>query len=287
MPPEQAAGRIHQVNESSDVYSLGAILFALLTGRPPFDASTPLDTLVQVLESEATLPSKLNREIPRQLELVCMRCLEKKAGARYPSAASLAEDLDRFLRGDPVEARPANAWQRVRRWARREPALAAHIGALMVVLVIIQMAYVLIGSDLMFHLKNTMVLLSWIAVAVVMQKLVERNGWAESGAIIWAILDAAFATVIVVLQPPPIGPLLIVYPLLIAAWGLFFHVRLVVAMTAAAVLGYGGVLLLRPEQCAAPHICVVFATSLMIIGGIVAAQVRRMRRLSEYYEQPI
>jgi serine/threonine-protein kinase len=135
MSPEQAAGRVTDVGPASDVYSLGALLYDLITGQPPFRESTPLDTLVQVLEGEPRLPSELNRRIPSDLEMICLRCLEKLPEQRYRSAEDLASDLERFLRGDSVEARPPNLYMRVRRWSRREPArpfasddVARHLG---------------------------------------------------------------------------------------------------------------------------------------------------------------
>ena len=102
-----------------------------LTGRPPFQEPNPLDTLVQVLEGEPTLPTKLNRHIPRDLELICLRCLEKHPEKRYASANALADDLVRFLKREPVEARPVGLAYQLRRWARREPALVSRLGALL------------------------------------------------------------------------------------------------------------------------------------------------------------
>ena len=96
MPPEQAAGRPDQVTASADVYSVGAILYAMCCGRPPFQAATALDTLLQVLESEATLPSSVRPGVSQVLELICMRCLEKRPEDRYSSAESLAQDLRRY-----------------------------------------------------------------------------------------------------------------------------------------------------------------------------------------------
>ncbi len=130
MAPEQAEGRSRDVGPATDVYALGAILYESLTGRPPFRAETAAATVQQVLASDPVPPSRLNPRVPRDLETICLKCLNKEPHRRYTSAQELSDDLRRFREGKPVRARPVGVAERTVKWARRRPAAALLIAAL-------------------------------------------------------------------------------------------------------------------------------------------------------------
>jgi len=128
MAPEQAEGSSSQVGAATDVYALGAVLYELLTGRPPFHAPTAMETLAQVKYNDPVPPSQVQPGLPRDLETICLHCLEKAPTRRYGTAEALAEDLRRHLAGETIRARSASIWERGLKWSRRYPALATALG---------------------------------------------------------------------------------------------------------------------------------------------------------------
>lgn len=150
MAPEQARGLSDAAGPAADIYALGAILYEMLTGRPPFRAESAAETVDQLLNQEPVSPSQLNGSVPRAMETVCLMCLRKEPERRYASAAELAADLRRFLRHEPILAKPPGPVERLSHWIRRHQSLAASLSAVAVLLLVLA-----IGSlSAMLHFRD-------------------------------------------------------------------------------------------------------------------------------------
>ena len=292
MAPEQAAGRADQLGPLSDVYSLGAILYTLLTGQPPFVAENPLDTLVQVIESEPARPRCLDPRIPHALETICLRCLEKTPAERYPSATALAEDLERYLNGEEIEAPRTGLVSRLRRWTRREPALASRAVVLAICCLIVQVNYhigtrIAANIALGLHLKVMSLFAVWGLVSVLFQQILNRKDGVSWVPFAWSVADVITLTALLIVGQAADAPLLIGFPVLIATSGLWFRVPLVWFTAVLCVLAYGVLIVyevIYGTVTAPPHHHVIFGVGLVTIGFVTAYQVQRVRALSRYYE---
>jgi len=291
MAPEQAAGRSSDVGPPADVYSLGAILYEMLTGSPPFQHENPLDTLMDVLGREPALPRQRNPRVPRGLELICLKCLAKSPEDRYASAAALADDLERFARGEALEVQPPSPAQKLWSWARRQPALAARVLGFGVFYGVAVGNYLCGQIDWPYYWRVSVLLTAWLAASIVCQRAMTRQGARFPARLVWGTFDAAFLLAVMFLAEGVASPLIVAYPLLIVAAGLWFRVRFVTYMTVLAVLSYGVLVVdfywIRPELAEQfdPSVDrhVIHVVGLLVEGAMVAYLVHRVRTLSRFY----
>jgi serine/threonine-protein kinase len=285
MAPEQAAGS-KDVTASADIYSLGAILYRLVAGKPPFRASTVMETLVQVMEGDPVSPRRINPAVPPDLDFICLKCLEKDPARRYPSAEAVADDLDRYLLGEVVEAGRRSIVDRLLRKARQEPALATRMGALTILSTFVQVKFVLDGfAHRSSHLLVTTVLGIWALTTILAHWALRKDWRAEAVKMAWMAAEVVLITAILRIRDNTMSSGVVVYPPLIVAAGLWSRVRLVWWTTATAVAAY---ILLTLESFVrkgpSDNNEAIVVGILIVTGFVVAKQVNRVLAISSYYE---
>ncbi len=301
MAPEQADSQRAEVGFASDIYSLGVILYELLTGRRPFQGATVAETRILILDSEPTNPRQINPDIPRELEQICLKCLEKDPVNRYESADELVEDLTNFLLGEPLTHQTAlGPIHQIHRWMRREPALAARAAAgLACSLVLwtfpmtfgasgaVEVGETLPGlSSLSARLGVQAFILLWVFASAIYQRLFPRFRDAEWIRTLWQATDLTLFTAVLMLTVDPArSPLVIAYAVLIASSGFWYRPRTVWSTGGIAIAAFLGLVGLDALQGRPPHryqIQVLIA--LITQTAITAAMVRRVQALNRFSE---
>lgn len=290
MPPEQAAGK--EIDSAADIYSLGAMLYAMVTGHAPFEGGSQLDTLINVLQDEPVRLREIDKSIPRDLEVICLKCLEKKKQDRYLNGTELSADLHRFLDGEPIRAKN-DVRRLLSRWTIREPVLAAHIIATLVLIGILVVNFLVFGergNGLEYNQRmlgvNIGILSGWAFVVFLFQKIQNRFHTKSLVPFAWAGVNPVFLTVTLAFNDEPRELLVSLYFLLIVTCCFFRRVELVAITTMFSLIGYIGLVYFYFEesQSAAPSYLVVHGVTIIVVGALLGLLTHRMKRLGEKNE---
>lgn len=289
MAPEQAAGKSSDCTPATDVYALGAVLYETLCGRPPFEAVSYAEAIELVQEELPSRPRQHCPEIPRDLETICLKCLNKSPLHRYSTASDLADDLRRFLHGERILARPLALWDRVGQWARQRPALATTWVAMSCFYLYHLMRLYLtrevtVGSGESLAVTTTVV--GWSLAAWGYQRLLGLNRWNRKVLYAWAATDVLILTMFLLRFDGPRSAYVMGYFVLTAGAALRFRVRLVWLVTGLSVVGYfvllAEALLRRPDKLPEHHTSIaMFLVGILTIGivqGLLLVRVRRQIR---------
>ncbi len=229
------------------------------------------------------MPRQIRSGISRDLEQICMRCLEKKASDRYASATALANDLERWLRGEPTESPAADFSLRIQRFVRRYPALVVHLAVLAAVALIVALRNVFSLGANPHYMTVQGILLVWGIASFVLQKLQSAPRWSTWSQIAWAIIDTVLITCLIHLAEVPREALLAAYPAFVAASGLWARQSLVVAATVTSLIGYGVLAMVEPSLARPLHHALILVAIVLCVGLAVGIQVRRLKLLSRYH----
>ena len=292
MAPEQACEQLGPMGPWSDVHALGALLYRLITDGPPFDAPTPMQTVLQVIKDPPTPPSLCNSKIPRALEAICLKCLEKKPGRRYQESAALADDLERFLAGKITEAEGTGASARLRRWVESETILAAHVGVLGFIGVIHVLQYFLLPALAAPHDLLVGILLGlWSAAAVGLRQVEKRLGQDRITRMVWGVMDVAFLTGVLTLVAGLTSLGMMGYPLAIMLTGISMDERAVKVTTTLSAVGLGvlalDAFLFHPGRRMPLDNLFIAWIIVLVTGMLVINQLRHTRALSAYLDRKV
>lgn len=294
MAPEQASGQRREISAATDVYGLGAIFYELLTGRPPFQLPTKMETVLHALYGEPIPPRELRPDLPKELESICLKCLEKAPKDRYDSAAALADDLTRYLQGDPIGS--TGPMQKLRRWTRREPEVVSRLAGLGLVSLLTELNYRVLSPapDARAHASIQMILALWAALTLLFPIPHRRVRRSDRVRVLWSAADILCLTLSIWVLEALDSPLLIGYPLMIAASGLWFRERIVWLTTAMSIVGYLALYFheaidwigrrpafIKPTSLSYANI---YVACLFLTGFVVVGLIKRIKMLSRYYE---
>ncbi len=237
MAPEQI--QYHQDHDLrlADIYSLGAVFYYLLVGRPPFVGPTNFDIMLQLKDRQPVRPSRLNRQVDRELDTVCLRAMEKIPSERYTTAAELGRDLERWIHGSAVTSPTKSPWVRWIRWWKQEPGLVSHAVAICVVILVVVLSH-LLGYSLAHLPTQLTVLLTWLLICFPLQRWILQSKDTIVPAILWGLIDLFCVSWLIATAGPPRSLLLVAYPLMITASALFYRTRFVILMTTACILAF-------------------------------------------------
>ncbi|MBI1248966.1 protein kinase [bacterium] len=286
MAPEQAAGRKDQISSATDIYGLGAILYALLTGKPPFAGNNILEAIDQICTMNPIPPRKLNWQVPRALETICLKCMHKTPAARYHSMKELAADLEAYLRHEPIRAKPLGIGERIIYWARRKPGLASTLAC-----VILFFAYHAVSSYILkepvsarpwFRISSVGFAIAFSGAAWFFQRLYERPSTRKVAIYAWMTWNFILLTALLFLVHGAASPLAIVYLLLIAASATLYEKGLVGYTMTLAAIGYLTHVIvgatIRPVGFVDFYQATCMMLAIVILGMIQYFVVRRIRR---------